>query len=74
VLRPEGITFDSLGNSETIALGSARQPVTVEVSRFSGAGPVSGELKLKTPDLTRTYPFTIDQGTLRLANVSYTGW
>lgn len=74
VLRPEGITFDSLANSETIALGSARQPVIVEVSRFSGAGPVSGELKLKTPDLTRTYPFTIDQGTLRLASVSYTGW
>ncbi len=74
VLRPEGITFDSLANSETIALASARQPVTVEVSRFSGTGPVTGELKLKTPDLTRTYPFIIDQGTLRLASVSYTGW
>ena len=46
--------------------------VSVEVSRFSGQGPVSGELKIRTPDVTRSYPFTLDQGTLRLANVTHT--
>ena len=46
--------------------------VAVEVSRFSGQGPVTGELKIRTPDVTRSYPFTLDQGTLRLANVTHT--
>ena len=71
-LRPEGITALQLGNSETLAMPTFNGTVSVEVSRFSGQGPVSGELKIRTPDVTRSYPFTLDQGTLRLANVTHT--
>jgi hypothetical protein len=46
------------------------QTVAIEVTRFSGQGPISGELKIRTPELSRSYPFTIDQGSLRLANVT----
>lgn len=73
-LRPEGVSVEQLGNSETLAMSSAKKPVFVEISRFNGQGVVTGELRVKTPDVTRTYPFTIDQGTLRLASVSYTGY
>ncbi len=72
VLRPEGISFEQFGNSETLAMPTFNGTVSVEVSRFSGQGPVSGELKIRTPDVTRSYPFTLDQGTLRLANVTHT--
>ncbi len=71
-LRPEGISLEQLGNGETLAMPSFTGTVSVEVSRFSGQGPVSGELKIRTPDVTRSYPFTLDQGTLRLANVTHT--
>ena len=73
-LRPEGVTVEQLGNGETAGLASVAGTVTVEVTRFSGQGPVSGELKLRTPETTRVFPFTIDQGTLRLANVTFTNY
>lgn len=71
-LRPEGVTVEQLSNSETLAMPTFTGTVAVEVSRFSGQGPVTGELKIRTPDVTRSYPFTLDQGTLRLANVTHT--
>ncbi len=73
-LRPEGVTVEQLGNGETAGLASVSGTVTVEVTRFSGQGPVSGELKVRTPETTRVFPFTIDQGTLRLANVTFTNY
>ena len=73
-MRPEGVTVEQLGNGETAGLASVTGTVTVEVTRFSGQGPVSGELKLRTPETTRVFPFTIDQGTLRLANVTFTNY
>ena len=74
-LRPEGLTVEEQGNAETAALASVpRGTVSVEVTRFNGQGPVAGELKVRTPEVTRTYPFTIDQGTLRLANITNLGW
>ena len=73
-LRPDGLVVEQLGNGESAALASVSpQTLAVEVTRFSGQGPVHGELKIRTPDVTRSYPFTIDQGTLRLANVTYLG-
>jgi hypothetical protein len=73
-LRPEGVTVEQLGNGETAGLASVSGTVSVEVTRFSGQGPVSGELKVRTPETTRVFPFTIDQGTLRLANVTFTDY
>jgi hypothetical protein len=79
-LRPENLVVEQLGNGESAAMISVSpQTVAVEITRFSGQGPVSGELKLRTPELSRSYPFTIDQGSLRLANVTYSaqrayGW
>ena len=73
-IRPEGVTVEQLGNGETAGLASVAGTVSVEVTRFSGQGPVSGELKLRTPETTRVFPFTIDQGTLRLANVTFNGY
>ena len=78
-LRPEGIVVQQTGNGETAGLARVAGTVTVEVTRFTGQGPVSGELKLRTPETTRVFPFTIDQGSLRLANVTFTddrrsGW
>ena len=73
-LRPDGLVVEQLGNGETASFARlSPQTLAVEVTRFSGQGPVQGELKLRTPDVTRSYPFTIDQGTLRLANVTYLG-
>jgi hypothetical protein len=74
-LRPEGLSVEEQGNAENAALASMpRGTVSVEVTRFNGQGPVTGELKVRTPEVTRTYPFTIDQGTLRLANITNLGW
>jgi hypothetical protein len=73
-IRPEGVTVEQLGNGETAGLASLSGTVSVEVTRFSGQGPVSGELKVRTPETTRVFPFTIDQGTLRLANVTFTDY
>lgn len=71
-LRPENLVVEQLGNGESAAMISlSPQTVAVEITRFSGQGPISGELKLRTPELSRSYPFTIDQGSLRLANVTY---
>jgi hypothetical protein len=72
VLRPEGLTFEQLPGMESLGLATARRPVIVEVTRAAGQGPVTGELRVRTPEVTRTYPFTIDQGSLRLASVSFT--
>ena len=72
-LRPEGLLVEQLGNGESAALSPTVGTVSVEVTRFSGQGPVTGELKVRTPETTRTYPFTIDQGSLRLANVTFMG-
>jgi hypothetical protein len=70
-LRPENLLVEQLGNGESVAMISVSpQTVAIEVTRFSGQGPVSGELKIRTPELTRSYPFTIDQGSRRLANVT----
>jgi hypothetical protein len=68
------VTVEQLGNGETAGLASVSGTVSVEVTRFSGQGPVAGELKLRTPESTRVFPFTIDQGTLRLANVTFTDY
>jgi len=71
-LRPENLVVEQLGNGESAALISLNpQTVAIEVTRFSGQGPVSGELKIRTPELSRSFPFTIDQGSLRLASVTY---
>ncbi|HEY8378311.1 MAG TPA: hypothetical protein VIK91_17565, partial [Nannocystis sp.] len=70
-LRPLGIKVVESPGGETLTLASARKSYAIEVSRLSGQGPVHGQLTLKTPTVTRTYPFTLDQGSLRLADVSY---
>ncbi|MBA3548031.1 MAG: FecR domain-containing protein [Nannocystis sp.] len=71
-LRPENLLVEQLGNGESAAMITlSPQTVAVEVTRFSGQGPISGELKIRTPELSRSYPFTIDQGSLRVANVTY---
>src|SRR5690606_23723916 len=70
-LRPVGVKVLETSAGETLTLATVRKPLAIEVSRLSGSGPVTGELTLRTPSVTRTYPFTLDQGSLRLANVSY---
>jgi hypothetical protein len=70
-LRPENLLIEQLGNGESAAMITVSpQTVAIEVTRFSGQGPISGELKIRTPELSRSFPFTIDQGSLRLANVT----
>lgn len=53
-------------------LGSAAGEYTVELTRASGEGPVSGEVQLRAPGMVRTIPFSLqgDQltlGTMRVA-------
>lgn len=70
-LRPDDIKVLEAPGSETLTYGAVRKSLAIEVSRISGTGSVTGELTLRTPTVTRTYPFTLDQGSLRLATVSY---
>ncbi len=70
-LRPDDIKVLEAPGSETLTYGAVRKSLAIEVSRISGQGTVTGELTLRTPTVTRTYPFTLDQGSLRLATVSY---
>ncbi len=72
VLRPEGLGVLEQPSQETVAVAKVASTVYVEVTRFSGQGPVHGELTLRTSELTRKYPFTIDQGSLRMADVTFT--
>lgn len=70
-LRPDGVTVIESPGSEVLAYRTVRKPLVLEVSRRSGQGPVTGQLVVRAPGVTRTYPFTLDQGSLRLATVSY---
>lgn len=70
-LRPQGVRVRESTGGESLTVGTVRKTLAIEVTRASGLGPVSGELVLKTPTLTRTFPFTLDQGSLRLASI---GW
>ena len=71
-LRREGVLVEQDGARETAALaGLAAETVAVEVARFGGQGPITGELTIRTPDKTRSFPLTIEHGALRLAAVSY---
>ncbi|MCY1055307.1 VIT domain-containing protein [Nannocystis sp. SCPEA4] len=70
-LRPQGITVAESAGAETLVYRSVRKTLAIEVSRLAGQGPVTGQLTLRTPTVTRTYPFTLDQGSLRLATVGY---
>jgi ferric-dicitrate binding protein FerR (iron transport regulator) len=71
-LRPDGIKVVEAVGGETLTVGSVRKTLAVEVSRIAGQGSISGTLTLRTPTVTRNYPFTLDQGSLRLATVSFT--
>jgi hypothetical protein len=73
-LRREGLRVEEHSNQEIAAVtlaGSAPQNYAIEVTRFAGQGQISGELKLRADGQARSYPFTIDQGSLRLASASY---
>ena len=70
-LRPDGIKVVEAPGSETLTFTTVRKTLAIEVSRIAGQGPITGQLTLKTPSVTRTYPFTLDQGSLRLATVGY---
>lgn len=70
-LRPAEVIVSESAGAETLLLRNLRKTMAIEVSRIGGQGPVSGQLTVRTPSVTRTYPFTLDQGSLRLATVSY---
>lgn len=71
-LRPDGVTVVESAGGETLTMSPVRKTIAVEISRLSGQGTITGELTVRTPTVTRTYPFSIDQGSLRLATVGYT--
>jgi len=71
VLRSDNISVAETANAEELVYRTVRKTLAIEVSRLSGQGNVTGQLTLRTPTVTRTYPFTIDQGSLRLATVGY---
>jgi hypothetical protein len=54
-------------------LGSAAGEYTVEITRASGEGPVSGELRLRAPGMHRTIPFTLQGDRLTLGTLRV-GW
>ncbi|PCC72480.1 FecR family protein [Nannocystis exedens] len=70
-LRPDDVLVAETANAEELIYRSVRKTLAIEVSRLSGQGAVTGQLTLRTPTVTRTYPFTLDQGSLRLATVGY---
>lgn len=70
-LRPDGVLVAETANAEELIYRTVRKTLAIEVSRISGQGAVTGQLTLRTPTVTRTYPFTLDQGSLRLATVGY---
>ncbi|WP_434423317.1 tetratricopeptide repeat protein [Nannocystis pusilla] len=70
-LRPDDVLVAETANAEELIYRTVRKTLAIEVSRISGQGAVTGQLTLRTPTVTRTYPFTLDQGSLRLATVGY---
>ncbi|MDC0717212.1 VIT domain-containing protein [Nannocystis bainbridge] len=70
-LRPADILVGEGPGAEELHYRTVRKTLAIEVSRISGQGPVTGQLTVWTPSVSRTYPFTLDQGSLRLATVGY---
>jgi hypothetical protein len=73
-LRRDGLRVEEGDHREAAALmlsGEPPQAYTIEVTRFAGTGPIVGELRLRGGTQARTYPFTLDKGSLRLASISH---
>lgn len=79
-LRPQGkVRVRESSGREELTLKKVRKSVFIEVTRPGRSraieaerGPISGVLEVKTPGGTKRVPFTIREGTLRVARVFWT--